>query len=156
MVGAERAIDARSAPELGDDGDHGLSPRLAHAGLDRGNRAIEGAEQIKELACGGALVDMRVPTDEAERADARPVGLGEVARCGSGGLREIGAQARHRRHHQRIGIGRGILGGHAAAQRGELHTPFERDRKLRIGVLIELEQASGRVVAGRQKLLRHP
>src|SRR5579872_4527358 len=69
VVGAERAIDARSAPELGDDGDHGLSPRLAHAGLDRGNRAIEGAEQIKELACGGALVDMRVPTDEAERAD---------------------------------------------------------------------------------------
>ena len=42
------------------------------------------------------------------------------------------------------------------AERGKPHPRLERDRELRIGVLIEIQQARLRVVAGRQQLLRHP
>src|SRR5262245_3983659 len=77
VVRAIGAVDARGAAELRDDGNHRLAPGIAHTGLDGGKSAIERAQQIGELARSRPLVDMRIPSDIAERADARPVRSGE-------------------------------------------------------------------------------
>ena len=65
--------------------DHGLAPGLAHLGLDRGDGAVERAEQVGEPAVGGAFVDVGVPAVEGERADARAVRPRQELRRRAGG-----------------------------------------------------------------------
>ena len=99
----------------------------------RGNGAVERAEQLAELAAHGALVDVRVPADEAERADARAVRPRQVLRRSAGRVGEIGAHAgnpaglrallRHRVHAA------GARRAHQAAPR------LERTRERGIGVV---------------------
>ena len=67
---------------------------VAHVRLDRRERAVERAEQRREPAAVGALVDVRVPAVEGERADARAVGAREEFRRGAGRVGEEGAHLR--------------------------------------------------------------
>ena len=53
-------------------------------------------------------------------------------------------------------VGCGVVHAAGAPKRGKAHPRLERTRKLRIGVLVEVEQAGLRVIAGRQQLLRGP
>ena len=94
VIGAVGAVDARGAAELGDERHHGLAPGLAHVGFDRRDRAVERAEQLASRPLTRALVDMRVPAVERERADARSVRPREELRRRAGGLGEIGAHLR--------------------------------------------------------------
>ena len=80
VVGAVVAVDARGAAELGDDRNHGLAPGLAHGLLDGGNGDVEHAQQARQLSVRSAFVDMRVPAHDARGADARAIGLRQVAR----------------------------------------------------------------------------
>src|SRR6266702_1042863 len=86
VVGALRAVDARRAAELRDDGDDRLAPGFTHVAFDGGKGAVERTEQIVELARGSTFGDVRVPADKTHGADARAVRLGKIARRGAGGF----------------------------------------------------------------------
>ena len=63
----------------------------AHATPDARRGYVQ--EQLAELAAHGALVDVRVPADKADRADARAVRPRQILRRGAGRVSEIGAHA---------------------------------------------------------------
>src|SRR5258708_39017329 len=53
-------------------------------------------------------------------------------------------------------VGRRIVGTGGGAERPQADARLERDRKLRIGVLIEVQEASLGIVARGQQFLRDP
>ena len=75
MIGTLGAVDASRTAEFGRERDNGLPPGRAHIGLDRGERFVQRAEQLRQAALRNAFVEMGVPAVERERADARPIGL---------------------------------------------------------------------------------
>ena len=60
------------------------------------------------------------------------------------------------RHRRRSAVGHRLVHTAGAAKGGESHPRLERDRKLRIGVLIEVEQRACVSSLARQQFLRHP
>jgi len=121
-----------------------------------GQRAIKRPQQIVELTHGRALVDMRIPTDKSECADTRAVRPREKARGGARRLGEIGANALDAGQCKRRTVGHRGVGIAGAAERGQPNPRLERDRKLRVRMLIKVQQAGLGVVARGQQPLRHP
>src|SRR5262249_59007972 len=104
------AVDAGGAAEFGDDGDDGLAPGILHLGLDRGNGAVERAEQGCEPAAHYAFGGVGIPAIEGERADARPIRAREKLRRRARRYGKIGA-------HLSGARGPRLLAFHAAGTR---------------------------------------
>ena len=104
-------------------------PGLRHVALDRGQRAVEGAEQTGELAIGGTLVDVGIPTDKAHAPTRGPSGRARQARRRAGGLGEIGARPRDAGRRQ---LRWGVRPVHAAGlrQRRQADPAFQREGQL--------------------------
>src|SRR5277367_794304 len=127
----------RGATELGDDGNHRLAPGIAHVGFDRGQRDVERAQEIGELTRSRALVDVCVPPDKARSPDTWTVRFGEKARGSARGFRDIGAQTRNAKLRKLAGRQR--VHSARASKGGKAHPRLKRNRKLRVGVLIEVK-----------------
>src|SRR3954447_21626353 len=134
VIGAVGAVDARGAAELGDDGNHGLAPVVPHVGLDRRQGAVERAQKVGELTGSCALVDVCIPADEAERADARAVRLCQEARSSSGGLGEVGAYSIDAGSRKRNAVDHRSVRNGGGSKRGQAHTCLKRGCQLWIGV----------------------
>ena len=97
-----------------------------------------------------ALVEVRIPTVERERADARPVRLRQKFGGGARRFGEISAYLpgirypRLLRHRVRQFNGR------------KIGIVFERACEFGIGMPVEIKQAMDRVVARRHETLRRP
>ena len=81
---------------------------VAHVGLDRGERAVERAQQVGELTRRRAFVDVRIPADEAHGADAGAVRPRQISSGRAGGVREVGPHARDARRRKLRGVRRRI------------------------------------------------
>jgi hypothetical protein len=73
VVSANGAVDAGGAAELSDRDDDRVVPARPEFAFERGEGAVETAEQLRQTAGRAALVGVRIPTVEGERADARAV-----------------------------------------------------------------------------------
>ena len=111
---------------------------VAHLGLDRGDGAVERAEQRREPAVDRAFVGMGVPAVEGERADARAIRPRQELRRGARGFGEIGAHLRGAGRRRRALLLASMPPARAIV--GKSHALLEHARERRIGVAVEIEQ----------------
>ena len=123
-----------------DQRDDGVGPRLAHVGFDRGDRAVEGAEQIGKPALHSPFIDVRVPAIEGQCTDARAVRPGEELRRRAGGLGEIGAHLGDAAGlHRRAAVGRPRIHAAGMGDCGDTDTLLKNTGEGRVGVAVQIE-----------------
>ena len=105
------------------------------AALDRRQRAVERTEQNRQPAMRSAFVGVRIPAIESERADARAIRTSHEARRAGCGFGEIGKQ-------RSPGLWSIASFVHATGDRCQSVTFFQRVRKHRISVAVEIKQAA--------------
>src|SRR5262249_40147657 len=139
VVSSVGAVDAGRAAKLSDHHDHSLVPGGAGRLFGGRNRAIQHTQEISERARCCTFVDVRIPADEAQGANAWTIRLCEIFRGSARYVGGVFAQAGNSHGDGPILQRLNRVHAAGAGQGDQILATFECDRELRVDLAIEVE-----------------